>query len=609
MRLGILLLGAMAGLWAQPPQLLPVPSGYTLAPAAIGAGGHLWVAGVQDLIGLGRDGRTQLVVPLDPSLTHRALAVAPDGSAAVVSTDFQSGRLTVVNGRGELVRRVELPGVPAAVASDSRGGWVVAGRASDGFAGTPGAYKTGLGDKNCSYYRGQEVACDDAYLMKIGPDGGLMWATLFGGASDDFAEHVAVDAEGRIWIAGETQSGDMPVTSSAAQRSYGGGETFGPNWFGDAFVARFDPTGARLEYSTYLGGTRLDQIRTLTVVPEGVLVGGRTESPNFPVAGSPFQRGLLDPNRVSLPATAAEAFVTLFSREGALLYSSYFGGAESMRAAGIGAGREVLMSVNRKSDDVCVVRLQLAGAATTLTPACGIRILDVSPQPLYWNGSWVGVGQTPPGLPVPGITPYRYATITPFGDTAAAPTAAAVWAPAYSRYRTAVTPDSLATIYLPVETNLNRVAVRIGSIPAPILYAGNNQINFHVPPEVPLGMQAVTVDFPFFSGVPVAVDVAPRWPGLGGTVEGEAARGDVVHLIATGLGVAPYFGLEAYIETEERFGAQGMEIVGVERVGDGVFHVAVRIPQNAKKPGALVRLVYQLEGRPILSNLVGVGVR
>jgi len=52
-----------------------------------------------------------------------------------------------------------------------------------------------------------------------------------------------------------------------------------------------------------------------------------------------------------------------------------------------------------------------------------------------------------------------------------------------------------------------------------------------------------------------------------------------------------------------------MEIVSVDRVGAGVFHVSVRIPQNAKRPGAQVRLVYQVEGRPILSNLVGVGVR
>lgn len=609
MRLGILFLGAVAGLWAQLPELLPIPSGSTAAPAAMGTGGDLWIAGVQDLIGLGRDGRTQFLVRLDPLLAHRGLAVAPDGLAAVVSTDFVSGRLTVVNGRGELVRQVELPGVPAAIASDAKGGWVVAGRASDGFVATPGAYKTEMGEKNCSYSKGQEVACDDAYVMKIGTDGGVVWATLFGGASDDFAEHIAVDAAGSVWIAGETQSFDMPVTHTAAQRSYGGGETFGPVWFGDAFVARFDATGAQLEYSTYLGGARLDQIRTLTVVPEGVLVGGRTESANFPVSGAAYQRELLNPERVSLPGTAAEAFVTLFSREGAMVYSSYFGGAQSMSAAGLGEGREVLMSVNRKSDAVCVVRLQLDGAETKLSPGCGIRLLDVSPQPLYWNGSWIGVGQTPPGLPVPGISPFRYATITRFGDTAAAPTVAAVWAPGYPRYRTAVTPDSLASIYLPVETNLSGVGVSVGGRQATVLFAGQNQINFHVPADLPLGIQDVRVEFRFFTGIPVPVDVAPRWPGLGGTVEGEAARGEVVRLIATGLGAPPYTGLEAYIETEDRFGAQGMEIVSVDRVGAGVFHVSVRIPQNAKRPGAQVRLVYQVEGRPILSNLVGVGVR
>ncbi len=595
---------------AQLPRLLPIASGYLeAASAVVGADGDLWIAGVQDVMRLGRDGQTRFLVRVDVLQVLSALAVAPDGTAAVVSTDFTSGRLTLLNGGGETVRQVDLPGVPAAIASDGKGAWVVAGRAPDGFVGTPGAHRTDMGAKNCSYTRGQDVACDDAYVMKVGADGRIVWATLFGGTSDDFAKLVAVDASGAVWIAGETQSADMPVTLSAAQRRYGGGETFGPVWFGDGFVARFDATGAQLEYSTYLGGTRMDQIRTLTVVPEGVLVGGRTESANFPVSGAAYQGGLLDPERVALPGTAAEAFVTLFSREGALVYSSYFGGAQSMSAAGLGEGREVLMSVNRKRDEVCVVRLQLAGAATKLSPGCGIRLSDVSLQPLYWDGSWIGVGQTPLGLPVPGITPFRYATITRFGDTAAAPAVAAVWAPGYPRYRTAVTPDSMATIYLPVETNLNGVGVSVGGRPAPVLFAGQNQINFHVPADVPLGIQEVRVEFPFFTGIPVAVDVAPRWPGLGGTVEGAAAIGEVVRLIATGLGAPPYTGLEAYIETEERFGAQGMEILGVERVGAGVFHISVRIPQNSKRPGASVRLVYQLDGQPILSNLVGVGVR
>lgn len=103
MRLGILFLGAVAGLWAQLPELLPIPSGSTAAPAAMGTGGDLWIAGVQDLIGLGRDGRTQFLVRLDPLLAHRGLAVAPDGLAAVVSTDFVSGRLTVVKDRKSVV--------------------------------------------------------------------------------------------------------------------------------------------------------------------------------------------------------------------------------------------------------------------------------------------------------------------------------------------------------------------------------------------------------------------------------------------------------------------------------------------------------------------------
>lgn len=606
---GVLLFCAASAAWAQLPRLLPIATdNFYSVPAVAGPEGDLWVAGSHDVMRLGHDGHVRFSVRLDVPGTILGMAVGSDGAAGILSSANSTGRLTVLSPLGDVTVSKDLAGWPASIASDGKGGWVVAGRAQDGFVGTHGAYRSDMGAKNCSYMKGQDVACDDAYVMKLDGVGDLVWATLFGGASDDLARIVAVDEDGAVWIAGETKSVDMPVTATATQPIYGGGETLGPLWYGDTFIAKFDPSGTRLQYSTYLGGSRMDQVNTLAVVPDGILLGGRTESPNFPIAGAAHQRALLNMES-SLPGMNTEAFLSLFSREGALQYSTFFGGARATGGAGLGDGGVVRVSAGGRSDELCVVDVQLAGAQTKLKPGCGLSSIIADPHPVYWNNAWIAVGKSAPGLPIIGINTSPYISLTPFGDATPPPAVTAVWAPVYPGYRPAVTPDSVATLYLPSETNLTGVSINIGGLPAPILFAGNRQINFYIPAGVPWGMQPVSVELPFFGGIPVPVDVAPRIPGLGGTVEGSAARGEVVRLIATGLGASPYTGLQAFIEAGDGLAAQGMEILGINRVADGVFHVSVRIPQNAKRPGAEVRLVFQGEGQPILSNLVGVGVQ
>ncbi len=133
-------------------------------------------------------------------------------------------------------------------------------------------------------------AAGDAFVAKFNSQGSaLVYATLLGGTDDDSANSIAIDSQGNAYIAGNTMSTNFPVTSDAAQKSFGGsgGQT---QPFGDAFTAKLDPAGANLLYSTYLGGSMDDAALGLTMDAGGnVWVTGYTLSQNFPAVGHAYQ--------------------------------------------------------------------------------------------------------------------------------------------------------------------------------------------------------------------------------------------------------------------------------------------------------------------------------
>jgi hypothetical protein len=158
----------------------------------------------------------------------------------------------------------------------------------------------------------------EAFVMKVSPaQNRVVWATYLGGSMDDRVLAIAVDSSGGVRVAGFTTSPDFPAVS-AAQPHTGGGAR-------DAFVARLDANGA-LVFATYLGGSGSDTATAIALTPDGsAWVAGETSSTNFPVA-FPRQR---------TNAGLSDAFVTLIGPTGALLSSSYLGGAADDRAAAV----------------------------------------------------------------------------------------------------------------------------------------------------------------------------------------------------------------------------------------------------------------------------------
>ncbi|HLP76497.1 MAG TPA: SBBP repeat-containing protein, partial [Candidatus Paceibacterota bacterium] len=107
----------------------------------------------------------------------------------------------------------------------------------------------------------------------------LTFSTYLGGAKADNAWAIAVDGNGDVYVAGETLSKDLLITSNAYSNRYAGG--YGS--FGDAFIAKYDAVSNALVYLTYFGGRANDSAMALAVTNGNVFVTGFTDSRNFPI--------------------------------------------------------------------------------------------------------------------------------------------------------------------------------------------------------------------------------------------------------------------------------------------------------------------------------------
>ncbi len=162
---------------------------------------------------------------------------------------------------------------------------------------------------------------DPAKPLIIDPVLSLVYSTYLGGSGGDQGSSIAVDASGNVYVTGTTSSANFP-TASPFQGSRNGSD--------DIFIAKLNPLGSALVYSTYLGGsTGGEAPYSIAVDVDGnAYVIGITNSSNFPTM-SPFQGSL---------SGSQDAFVTKLNPGGsALVYSTYLGGSDAETGYGIAA--------------------------------------------------------------------------------------------------------------------------------------------------------------------------------------------------------------------------------------------------------------------------------
>src|SRR5206468_11165555 len=104
----------------------------------------------------------------------------------------------------------------------------------------------------------------------------LAYSTYLGGSGFDEGRAIAMDSNGNAYVTATTDSADFP-TLSAFQRALAGEGSQ------DAFVTKLNADGSALVYSTYLGGSGLDEGRAIAADAGGnAYVTGATSSTNFP---------------------------------------------------------------------------------------------------------------------------------------------------------------------------------------------------------------------------------------------------------------------------------------------------------------------------------------
>jgi len=189
-----------------------------------------------------------------------------------------------------------------AISSDNTGAVVVAGfTSSNDFPTTLSGNGTGI--------------AGDGFLIKLDDNGDQVWATYYGGSSNDQFSGVAVNkTTGDVYAVGRAFSAGLATVNNLTNRSR------------DVIVAKFNSAGAR-QWSSYLGG-RLDDQGTAVAIDasDNVYVSGSTTSPDL-VSANTFQ-AVPTPQQTVLGGSN-DAFVAKFSSVGVPQWATYYGGASN----------------------------------------------------------------------------------------------------------------------------------------------------------------------------------------------------------------------------------------------------------------------------------------
>ena len=157
---------------------------------------------------------------------------------------------------------------------------------------------------------GGALGATDVLIAKLKGDGtALLYSTYLGGVANDAGLGIAVDAGGNAWVTGSsgtvfTAAANFPAVG-ALQAEFGGGTT-------DAFAARLNASGARLLFSSLIGGQGSEQGNGIAVDATGnAYITGTTNSFNFPTA-NPLQATLKSSDAFALKlALSADLAVML----------------------------------------------------------------------------------------------------------------------------------------------------------------------------------------------------------------------------------------------------------------------------------------------------------
>jgi uncharacterized protein (TIGR03437 family) len=425
-----------------------------------------------------------------------------------------------------------------------------------------------------------------AFLTKISADGShIVYSTLISGSSVDCGGGsscftggrntsgvaVAVDAAGEAYLAGNTNTDNLPTTAGAFL-------TKGPG----AFVAKVNAAGSALAYLTYISPTNF--IYTPNANPANIaaaiavdaagdaFLAGATFDPNLPATGGAYQSTFSGPYQpgVPYPLPPTDAFALKLNPAGtAVVWASYLGGTgvDAAKSVALDATGNVWLSGTTASATFPNKQGWVQSGSDFLAafnPSGSALVYsarypnDALSQSLAVDSAGLLHVAGPTGI-VGTVAPSGTPLMRIFGIANAA------YGPLLGR----IVPGELISIYGPhigpatpvtatatsgfLPTSLAGVKVLVNGVAVPLLYVSDSQINAVAPqgasPNSSVTVQIVSnsVTSPIFPATVVAADpqVFQNSDGTAAAINQDntvnsaanpAKAGSIVSIWATGTG-------------------------------------------------------------------------
>ena len=198
---------------------------------------------------------------------------------------------------------------------DKDGNIFVAGGTKKGLHVTEDAFQKEFSGHNW-------IGGGDIFLMKLSPEGELIYSTYIGGSKDEYyCNQIAIDNDGNVYVGFTTDSPDLPVSDNAYQKSLNGSED-------DHYIIKFS-NDCKYISSTYLGGSGSDHWTRLAVNNSILYLVGCTQSIDFPTTADVIQEkynNWIAPDS-TLQWMVKDISITALSLDlDKVLYSTYLGG-------------------------------------------------------------------------------------------------------------------------------------------------------------------------------------------------------------------------------------------------------------------------------------------
>lgn len=140
----------------------------------------------------------------------------------------------------------------------------------------------------------------------------LLASTFIGGSLGEGIDCIAIDKNGNVFVAGNTNSSNYPISPGVYDENHNGNRT--------AFISKFDNNLSTLLASTFFGGSNGDDFFSLAIDGYGnVFVAGEAYSSDLPTTSGAYDETLNG---------SCDAFISKFNNDlSALLGSTYIGGS------------------------------------------------------------------------------------------------------------------------------------------------------------------------------------------------------------------------------------------------------------------------------------------